>query len=167
MSPRAACRLASLGFEHVYDYVPGKVDWLARGLPVEGDRASEPRAVDVARRDVVICELHTTVGDLRDQVARSPYGFALVLGPDAVLLGRLHNAALQDHPDARAEDVMQAGPSTTRPDHPPDKLLAKLQHADLTTALLTDPEGHLLGIVRRGDLQAGTTATQPRTGSGG
>ena len=32
MSPRAACRLAALGFEQVYDYMPSKVDWLARGL---------------------------------------------------------------------------------------------------------------------------------------
>ena len=159
MSPRAACRLATLGFEQVYDYMPGKVDWLARGLPVEGDKAAEPRAIDVVRRDVVTCELHATVGDVRDQVARSPYGFALVLGPDAVLLGRLRNAALQDHPDARAEDVMQPGPSTARPDSPPDNLLAKLAQGNFTTALLTDPEGRLLGVVRRGDLQAGTTAT--------
>ena len=33
MSPRAACRLDTLGFEHVYDYLTGKYDWLARGLP--------------------------------------------------------------------------------------------------------------------------------------
>lgn len=38
MSPRAACRLETLGFHHVYDYMPGMADWLARGLPREGDR---------------------------------------------------------------------------------------------------------------------------------
>jgi rhodanese-related sulfurtransferase len=38
MSPRAACRLDTLGFEHVYDYMPGKFDCLARGLPREGER---------------------------------------------------------------------------------------------------------------------------------
>jgi hypothetical protein len=27
MSPRAACRLDTLGFEHVYDYLTGKFDW--------------------------------------------------------------------------------------------------------------------------------------------
>ena len=32
MSPRAAWRLESLGFSHVYDYVAGKIDWLAAGL---------------------------------------------------------------------------------------------------------------------------------------
>src|SRR3954463_5877370 len=35
LSPGAACRLEILGFEAVYDYVPGKVDWIARGLPTE------------------------------------------------------------------------------------------------------------------------------------
>jgi hypothetical protein len=41
MSPRAACRLAALGFAEVYDYVAGKVDWLARNLPVEGTDARQ------------------------------------------------------------------------------------------------------------------------------
>ena len=36
MSPRAAWRLEGLGFERVYDYVPGKADWFASGLPKEG-----------------------------------------------------------------------------------------------------------------------------------
>ena len=40
MSPRAVCRLEALGFQQVYDYVPGKVDWLARGLPREGEKAT-------------------------------------------------------------------------------------------------------------------------------
>lgn len=48
MSPRAACRLATLGFEQIYDYVAGKSDWLARGLPREGEKAAESRAVDFA-----------------------------------------------------------------------------------------------------------------------
>jgi rhodanese-related sulfurtransferase len=36
MSPRAAARLATLGFTRVYDYAEGKVDWLAHGLPGRG-----------------------------------------------------------------------------------------------------------------------------------
>jgi hypothetical protein len=39
MSPRAGSRLVSLGFTSVHDYVPGKVDWLAHGLPCEGSMA--------------------------------------------------------------------------------------------------------------------------------
>jgi hypothetical protein len=32
--------------------------------------------------------------------------------------------------------------------------LAKLQERELTTAIRTDPEGRLLGVVRRADLEA-------------
>jgi hypothetical protein len=157
MSPRAACRLDTLGFHEAYDYVPSKVDWMARGLPLEGEKAGEPRAIDVAHTDVVTCGLKDSIGLVRHRVAQSPHGFGFVLGPDGALLGRLRKAALDLDPDVKAEAVMEPGPSTTRPDTPPDRLLAKLQHADLTTAVLTDPEGRLLGIVRRSDLEARAT----------
>ena len=40
LSPRAAARLEELSFREVYDYVAGKADWLAAGLPSEGTRPS-------------------------------------------------------------------------------------------------------------------------------
>jgi len=156
MSPRAACRLATLGFEEVYDYMPSKVDWMARAMPLEGEKAGEPRAIDLARQDVVTCRPQDTIRGLRDRVAASPYGFALVLTEHSVLLGRLRKTALEGHPDARAADVMEPGPSTKRPDTPPTELLGKLHIAELTTAVLSDPDGRLMGIVRRADLQAHT-----------
>jgi CBS domain-containing protein len=154
MSPRAACRLATLGFEHVYDYMPGKVDWMARGLPMEGAKADAPRAIDFARQDVVTCRLEDTVAEVRVRVEASPYGFAFVTSADGVVLGRLRKATLEGDPNRRAGEVMEPGPSTSRPDLDPAELLAKLQKADLTTAVLTDPEGRLLGIVRRTDLES-------------
>src|SRR2546425_461639 len=46
MSPRAAWRLERLGYGPVHDYVGGKVDWLAAGLPSEGEgsREASPRS---------------------------------------------------------------------------------------------------------------------------
>ena len=44
MSPRAACRLELLDVAQVYDYVAGKADWLAHGLPTQGEQAQVPRA---------------------------------------------------------------------------------------------------------------------------
>ncbi len=32
MSPRAACRLETLGFAQVFDYTAGKAEWLAYGF---------------------------------------------------------------------------------------------------------------------------------------
>src|SRR5919199_6445494 len=100
MSPRAACRLETLGFEQVYDYVAGKVDWLARGLPAEGDRAGEARVGKIARDDVVTCRLDTRVGSVREEIEASPYGFALVVAGDgATLLGRLRRSAIEEADD--------------------------------------------------------------------
>src|ERR671930_715517 len=98
MSPRAACRLEALGFEHVYDYVPGKADWLARGLPREGEKAGERRAVDAAQA-VVTCAPSERVDAVRAQVAGSAFGFALVVAEGGTVLGRLRKAALEHNGD--------------------------------------------------------------------
>lgn len=152
MSPRAACRLAALGFEQVYDYVSGKVDWLARGLPREGTKATQRRAGDLARDDAVTCALDDRVADVRRRAEASPYGFAFVTAPDGTLLGRLRRTALEGPPDATAEDVMEPGPSTIRANTALDDLRERLDRRSLKTAVVTTPEGVLLGVVRRGDL---------------
>lgn len=152
MSPRAACRLAALGFVEVYDYMPGKVDWLARGLPREGQKAGQRRAVDVARDDVVTCALTDEVGDVVGRIAASPYGFALVVGASGTLLGRLRRSALAVDVSTHAADVMAPGPSTVRADTPLDVLRDRLDNRGLKTALVTNPDGVLLGVVRRVDL---------------
>jgi CBS domain-containing protein len=158
MSPRAACRLETLGFEQVYDYVAGKADCLARGLSREGEKAGERRAVDLVRDDVITCGLEEPVGDVRKGVNQSPYGFAFVVAPGGTLLGRLRREALEADPTARAEAVTEAGPSTVRADMPLDQLLVRMQRADVKTAVLTSPEGALLGVVRRRDVEAALNA---------
>jgi CBS domain-containing protein len=154
MSPRAACRLETLGFEHVHDYVEGKADWLARGLPVEGERAGERRVGNLARRDVAICRLSERMRDVRSRVEGSPYGFALVVSDDEVLLGRLRRGALESNPDRSAEEAMEPGPSTVRYDLSASDLAERLDRRDLRTAVVTTPDGALVGILRRADLSS-------------
>jgi CBS domain len=152
MSQRAACRLATLGFEQVYDYMPGKIDWLARGLPAEGDQKPMPRVKDVVRDDVVRAGLDEPVGQVRPRVERSPYGFALVVSDAGTLLGRLRKRALEGNPNATSEQVMEPGPSTVRLDMDVRKLAERLRGRDLKTAVATDPDGRLAGVVRLADL---------------
>jgi len=156
MSPRAACRLETLGFEHVYDYVTGKSDWLAHGLDVEGAEAGRPTVGQLARTDIVTCSLHDRVGDVRARVEGSRYGFALVVSEGRVLLGRLRRAVLEGDPWRTAEQAMEPGPSTVRPDTAPDRLAERPRSRDLRTALVTTPEGVLIGIVLREDLERST-----------
>jgi CBS domain-containing protein len=153
MSPRAACRLETLGFPEVYDYVAGKADWLGHGLEVEGAGAGLATAGRLARRDVVMCSLTEAVGKVRPRVEASRYRFALVVSEGGVLLGRLRRAALEGDPQRTAEEAMEPGPSTVRPDSAPSKLAERLRSRDLRTAVVTTPEGILIGVVRREDLE--------------
>lgn len=153
MSPRAACRLEALGFAEVYDYVAGKADWLARGLAREGEKAGEPRAFELLVDDVVTCGLDERAGDVRARVAASRYGFAFVVSPGRVLLGRLRSAVLEGNPDASAEAVMEPGPSTIRADSQLGPLAERMSRRELTSLPVTTPEGELLGVIRRDDLE--------------
>jgi len=146
----------------VYDYVPGKTDWLAHGLPAEGEHASLPTAGSLARDDVVTCGLSDPVGEVRQRVERSPYGFAFVTTEDRTVLGRLRRSALAAAPaSARGEDVMEPGPSTVRADTRAPELAQRLAERRLTTAIVSTPEGRLIGVVRRADLEAAATAAPP------
>jgi CBS domain-containing protein len=159
MSPRAACRLETLGFTSVSDYVAGKADWLAHGLPREGETADAPRALDLAVDDAVTCRLEDRVRDVRTRVAASPYGFAFVVSADRVLLGRLRQGALEGDPELTADAVMEPGPSTIRPDAALTPLAERMRSSDLTSLPITDPEGRLLGIIRRRDLEAAVASS--------
>lgn len=153
MSPRAATWLGELGFD-AYDYALSKVDWMAHGLPMEGTGASEPTAMSFLRDDVATCNVDDgaeTIGRLIDS---SPYGFALVL-TGRVLLGRVRHSHLSDAPeDASAATLMEPGPSTTRPHTAANELASQLRRNGTNTAIITTPEGELLGVVRRTDLPA-------------
>jgi CBS domain-containing protein len=153
MSPRAACRLETLGFAQVHDYVLGKADWLAHGLPTEGEQADAPRATDLVRDDVVTARLDEPVGAVGQRVAGSAYGFAFVVAADGTLLGRLRKAALESYPSTPAQEVMEPGPSTVRADSRLEGLLERMRGHDLQAMVVTTPEGRLLGVVRRDDAE--------------
>jgi CBS domain-containing protein len=142
----------------VYDYVPGKADWRAHGLPVEGELADLPTAGGLAGDDVVTCRLNDPVGPIREPVERSPYGFALVTTQGGTLLGRLRGSVMRDAPPgATAEAIMEPGPSTVRADTLASDLAGRLTERDLRTAIVSTPEGRLIGVVTRTDLEAAST----------
>jgi CBS domain-containing protein len=87
-------------------------------------------------------------------VASSRYRFAFVASPGRTLFGRLRRAALEGDDGLSAEAVMEPGPSTIRPDTALEALAERMRRADLACLPVTTPEGELLGIVRRDDLEA-------------
>ena len=132
--------------------MPGKEDWLARGLPTKGENADVPRVWKLARDDVVTCSLSDTVGEVRERILASPYGFGFVVSDSGCLLGRMRKSALDCDPALTAEQVMEPGPSTVRADLSPDDLRERLDKKDLKYAVVSTPDGVLIGVVSRSAL---------------
>lgn len=151
MSPRAARWLEELGFEQVYDYAAGKVEWLAYGLPTEGSRADVLRARDLLREDVVTARPDDRLAGVRERVAGSPYGYALVTLADGTLVGRVRRETLERDGDELARRAMSPGPSTVRADSEVRALVERLRERDLRTAVVSGPDGRLLGVLHRAD----------------
>ena len=93
MSPRAACRLERLGFEQVYDYVPGIADWKAAGLPVEGDSPPVQRVSDATRPDVPTCDVNDLLGEVRRRTYDAGWDECLVMGGGGMVAGGRRNQA--------------------------------------------------------------------------
>ena len=138
MSPRAAWRLEALGFRPVYDYVAGKADWAAAGLPVEGTKAAVPRIGGLADTGVATCALDTWVRDT------SPG--AIVVNEERVVLGVVPSDAPAD---ARVADVMREGPSTKRPNLGADEIRRLMDEHRLERVIVTTSDGRLVGVFRR------------------
>ncbi len=148
MSPRAAWRLESLGFTDVYEYVDGKLDWLAAGLPTEGTNASSPRAGDVARRDVPKCGPDERIGDVRRRVADQGWDACVVVNEEGVVFGLLRSEELAKGSDEPVEAVMRPSPSTFRPHVPIGEMAHYMTHHDLPSSPITTSDGRLVGLLR-------------------
>jgi CBS domain-containing protein len=101
----------------------------------------------------VTCRLEDPIGPVRGRIDSSPYGFGLVTSPGGVVLGRLRRSRLDRDADEPAERAMEPGPSTVRADEAADALARRLAEQDLRTAIVTTPEGVLIGVVTRADLE--------------
>jgi CBS domain-containing protein len=136
------------------------VDWLAHGLPVEGERPEAPIAGRVMRDDAVLCRPTDRISGVCESVEPSPYPFALVTSEDRTLLGRVPASALAPASDRPVWDVAEPGPKTFRPHESAEKVAGVLADKDLRWAILTTPEGRFLGVASREDLER--TATRGR-----
>jgi Mg/Co/Ni transporter MgtE len=151
MSPRAAWRLETLGFKDVADYVDGKLDWMAAGLPTEGKNAERPRAGDVARKDAVTCRLDERLGDVRERATASGWEAAVVVNEESVVLGLLRAKELTGDPEQPIERAMRPGPSTFRPFVAIAEMAQYMTEHALESSPITTSDGRLVGLLLRED----------------
>lgn len=152
MSPRAACRLEMLGFDRVYDYAAGKSDWTAAGLPTEGEYASIPRPGRVADPNTPTCSPGDVVREVAARADVAAFGSCVVVS-GGIVVGRLRERELSEGTDARAEQVMESGPTTVRYDEALVDLVERMQDGDVADVLVTTADGELIGNMRRSDAE--------------
>ena len=65
-----------------------------------------------------------------------------------MVLGRVRRSRLGDDPNAAAGDIMDLGPSTYRMSVALAEVVPKMRTGGFERGLVTDPEGHLVGVVK-------------------
>lgn len=137
----------------VYDYVAGKVDWLAHNLEVEGDAPTPAIVGRMMRDDAVRCRPSDCMADVHASIKRSDYPFALVTSDDGILLGRVPGSVLDPSSEDPVWDSAEPGPKTFRPHTSAADAAGHLAEKNLHWAIVTTPEGRLLGVASREDLE--------------
>jgi CBS domain-containing protein len=150
MSPRAAWRLEALGYAPVYEYVAGKADWLAAGLPTVTATARPPRVGDVMDRDVSTCAPGDRVRDVVARLEERGEAICVVVNDLGVVQGRLRLDRIDAADDSRpVEEVMEPGPVTVRADAPLAETTQRMKDRQAASLIISDPDGVLLGLLRR------------------
>ncbi len=161
MSPRAACRLEALGFEQVYDYTAGIADWKAAGLNVDGTEDPGLRVADATRPDILTARPHETLGTVRQRAKEAGWDEALVVDCDGIVVGRLRGSAWDADNESTVDAVMELGPTTVRPDGSLHPLLQQMKRRGTKLVVVSDPQGHLIGVVLADEAQRVATGVPP------
>src|SRR5439155_8480376 len=133
MSPRAALRLETLGFTDICHYVGGKQDWAASGRETEGQISRIALGKHAMDKDVKTCRLVDDLEERREGLRDGDRG-CVVVGPGDVVLGRIRARAFSQG-EASVEEVMEAGPSTYRPNVPREEAAERLREAKFISIL--------------------------------
>ncbi len=147
-----------MGFEEVYDYVAGKVDWFGAGLPGEGQAAELTRIGALVDSEVSTCAMEDSVKEVRGRLGTDDV--CLVVNGERVVLGLVQGEDLDGDGDPSSVDdrpvgeLMQEGPSTMRPNVPAAMLAGQIEDGSFPRLVVTDPEGTLIGILRGADLES-------------
>ncbi len=135
----------------MYDYVAGKLDWMAAGLPTEGTNATRPRAGEVARKDVPTCGLKERLGSVRERVRQQGWDAVVVVNEERVVMGLLRSKELDSDSDLLIEQAMRPGPSTFRPFVRMEEMAHFMVEHNLESAPITTSDGRLVGLLLQRD----------------
>jgi CBS domain-containing protein len=119
-----------------------------------------PNAGEIARRGTPTCALDDKVGDVRENVLAVGRYVCIVVNDAGIVEGRLRGTALEETPEATAEEAMEIGPTTIRPNEPLKPLVDRMHRRGVRTIIVSDLKGHLVGILYRQDADSALEAAR-------
>ena len=132
------------------DYVAGKQDWLAYGLPIEGELAEAVTVGQLALRDVPVCRREDKLSELAQRLHSSGWRECVVANDAGIVLGLLRKSMWDSAADElTAEQAMEPAPITFRPHRRRDEIMPYMEKKKMESALVTTADGKLLGLLRR------------------
>jgi rhodanese-related sulfurtransferase len=143
--PRASRLLEHYGFSSVHDYEAGKDDWLAFGLPFEGDGT----LLVLHLLDPCVCTgADEPAAELRARLDLRGASLAVLVDEGDIVLGTVSRSALAGvEANLAAVALVDLDPVTVRPSTTAEALTRQLAAARQTVALVTTSSGRLLGQV--------------------
>ena len=154
MSQRAAWQLERLGFRDVYDFVHGKVYWLASGRATIRQHGAA-RVGENLSGSPFTAELTDTVSSVLERRTASDTRDVIAILSNRVVFGRIRHSTLRgQEPDARVVDVMEIGPTTIRPHELAEDVRGRMAKRSVASLIVTKPTGELLGEFMAHDSEA-------------
>jgi predicted transcriptional regulator len=77
----------------------------------------------------------------------------VVVNDQRVVLGLLRKEALDSDPQTPVTAVMEAGPTSYRPNKALDAIVSSMRESERDDILITTPDGQLIGILYRQDAE--------------
>lgn len=72
---------------------------------------------------------------------------------EGIVVGRLRGSAWDADDQTTVDAVMELGPTTVRPDGSLHSLLGRMNERGTKLVVVSDPQGHLIGVVLADDAQ--------------
>jgi CBS domain-containing protein len=121
---------------------------------VEGHLSHVATIGQLAKKDVPVCQPSEKIAALQARMRGSGWEACVVVNTERIVFGLLRKSAWEEaNADMPVEQVMEPAPSTFRPHATREEMAGYMQKKKLKMALVTTPDGKLLGLLRRADLE--------------
>jgi CBS domain-containing protein len=141
-----------LGFDEVFDYAGGKLDWMGYGLPVEPEQSDET-VFDRMLRQFPTCEPGESLAAAKERALEMGTKLCPVVNQKGIVLGVVTEERWDGDSATPVEEAMESGPTTLRPYITAKDADERLVEAHKEACLITSSDGKLMGIFRRGASQ--------------